>query len=127
MRSVLSLRRCGVDISEQVPNERAALKHKGEFIAEAWFEAEGESPTLVFRVPRERLQIADLSRRLTIEILLEAAAVSKDEVKSWRLADVSHSDKGGNDPELSDLLPAPPPEATHLRALVHRKPPAQAD
>ena len=104
-----------MDISEEAPNERAALKHMGELIAEAWFEAEEDSPILVFRVPRDRLQIADSSRRLTIEILLKAAAVSNDEVESWRV--VSHSDMGGNDPELSHPLP-PPPTPCEARDFV---------
>jgi len=94
----------------------------GEVIAEAWFEAEGEDSTLVLRVPRDRLQTADMSRRLTLEHLLKAAAVSNDEVESWRLADVSHSD----DSELSHPLPPPPTDATHLTVYVHLKPQAQA-
>ena len=114
-----------MDFTEQVPNERATLKHMGEEIAEAWFEAEVESPTLVFRVSRDRFQIADMSRRLTIENLLKAASISSNEVESWRLGGVSHSDTGGDKPELTHPMPPPPLGATHLTVYVHLKPPAQ--
>ncbi len=106
-----------MDDVDPVPNERASLKHEGEFVAEAWYEAEGESSILVVRVPRDRLQIDDASRRLTVEILLMAAALSNDDVESCRLDD-------GSEPELSHPLPLP--EATHLTVRVRLKPPAQA-
>ena len=111
-----------MDDVDPVPNERAALKLGGEFVAEAWYEAEGESSILVVRVPRERLEIVDPSRRLTVEILLMAASLSNDDVESWRLADASPSD----DLELSLPLPPPLPDATHLTIYVRLKPPAQA-
>lgn len=99
-------------MDELVPDERAALRHEGEVVAEAWYEAEGESPILVLRVPRERL---GNSRRLTIENLLMAAAIPNDEVDSWRLDE-------GSEPELSHPLPLP--EATHLTVRVRLKSPA---
>ena len=99
----------------------------GEELAEAWFEAEGERSTLVFRVPRDRFQIADMSRRLTIENLLKAAAISNDEVDSWRLEDAYVYSVDGTNTELSHPLPSPPPDATHLTIYVQLKSPAQAD
>lgn len=109
-----------MSFSEQVPStEWVCLKHMGEDIAEAWFMPEGEGFTVVFLVPRDRLDIADASRWVTIETLLEAAAISKDEVESWRLGDDSH-------PELSYPLPPPPPDDTHLTVYVRLKPPVPA-
>jgi hypothetical protein len=117
-----------VEFPEEIPNERAVLKQMGEEIAEAWFEAEGESPVLVFRVPRDRFQSADMNRRVTVESLLKAAAVSSNEVVSWRLGGVSHSDSpdvnAGRQAELTK--PLPPPNSSHLTIYVQLKPPAQA-
>jgi hypothetical protein len=116
-----------VNSSEQVPSDEwAAVEHLWEDIAEAWFKPEGEGSTFMFRIPRNRFRTADASRRVTIETLLEAASISKDEVESWRLEDASHSGVGGANPELSDPLPLPPPDATHLTVYVHLKPPTQA-
>jgi hypothetical protein len=116
-----------VDFSEQVPNERAILKLMGEEIAEAWFEVEGESPILVFRVPRDRFLIAELSRRITIESLLKAAAVSSNEVETWRLGGASHAhstNRGGDrNPDPTEPLPAP--DSSHLTVYVQLKPAAQ--
>lgn len=104
-----------MNFSERVSStEWVSLKHEGEEIAEARFEPEGESFTLVFRVLRNRVEIADRSQRVTLDKLLRAAAVSKDEVASWRLGDVSRSE------------PSDPPVATYLTIYVHLKPSAQA-
>lgn len=116
-----------MDCSEQVPNERATLKYKGEEVAEAWYEGAGESTTLVFRVPRDRLQLSDQSRRLTIENLLIAAAIPIDEIQSWRLIDASHTATIEADAELNHPLPPPAPDATHLTVCVQLKSPAQED
>jgi hypothetical protein len=113
-----------VDGSEQVPIERARLKDRGEEIAEAWYEAEGDCPVLVASISRERLQTADPSRQLTLETLLKAAAVSNDEVESWVFAELSSEHLDGANSELSDPLPLPPPDANHLTIHVRLKPPA---
>jgi hypothetical protein len=118
---------CGVNFSERVPsNEWTAVKHMGEELAEAWFKPEGEPFTLVFRVPPDRFQVADMSQQLTIEDLLKAAAISNEEVESWQHGDESHSGMDGTNPELRRLLPPPPPDATHLTVYVRLKPPAPA-
>ena len=113
--------------TEQVAsNEWLAVEHVWEEIAEAWFKPTGEGATFMFRVPLNRLQDSDLSRRLTIEDLLTAAVISNDEVKSWRVGDFSHDGMDGTNPELKLPLPPPPLDATHLTVHVLLKPPAQA-
>src|SRR4051812_40653708 len=97
-----------------------------EDIADAWFKPEGDGSTFMFRVPRDRFPAADARRRLSVETLLEAAAISRDEVESWRLEDASHPGVGGTSSDLSPPLPPPPPGATHLTVYVHTKPPAHA-
>jgi hypothetical protein len=103
-----------------------SLTHLGEEIAEAWFMPEGEGFTVVFLVPHDRLETADASRRVTVETLLKAAAISNDEVESWRLGHVPHSGADGADPELSHPLPPPPPDEALLTVYVRLKPPARA-
>jgi hypothetical protein len=116
-----------VNFSERAPsNEWTALTHMGEEVAEAWFQPEGEPFTLVFRVPRGRFEVDDLSQLLTIEDLLTAAAVANGEVESWQVGDESHSGLGGTNPEFRRLLPPPPPGATHLTVRVRLNPPAPA-
>ena len=105
-------------------NEWTALDHMMEEIAEAWFKPEDTGSTLMFRVPQIRFQTADTSRRLTIENLLEAASISKDEVESWHLGDDSHASRDGSNLERGHPLPPPPPERTHLTVYVRLKPPA---
>lgn len=114
-----------MSFAEQVPpTDWVSLNHLGEELAEAWFMPEGETFTVVFLVPRRRLEVADPSSRVTIETLLTCAAVSKDEVESWRLGDGPGAT--GADPESSDPLPPPPPDETHLTVYVRLKPPARA-
>ena len=116
-----------MNFSERVPSvEWTALTHRGEEIGEAWFEPAGEPFTLVFRVPRDRFQFDDLTRLLTVEDLLTAAAVANEDVDSWQVGDESHSGQGGTNPELRRLLPPPPVGATHLTVSVRLKPPAPA-
>jgi hypothetical protein len=104
-----------VNFSEQVPSaEWAPLKYEGEEIAESRVEPEGEGLALVFRVLRNRVEVADVSRRVTLDKLLKAAAVSQDEVESWRLEDASRRRPDGADPEASD-----PPARDCLFIRVH--------
>jgi hypothetical protein len=117
-----------VSVSEQVPsNEWTALWQVGAEIAEAQFQLQGDRFTLVVRIPRDRLQLADPSGQLTIENLLDAASVSKDQVESWDLGDVSKSGSDAPDSEWKHPLPPPSADATHLTVYVHLKPPTQAD
>jgi hypothetical protein len=113
-----------VKFSDRNPSHGwTAVTRMGEELAEAWFGPEGEPFTLVFRVPRTRFQVDDISQQLTVEDLLTAAGVSPEEVESWQLGDESHPGLGGANPELTRLLPVPPPDATHLTVPVRLKPP----
>ena len=112
-----------MSFSERVPSpDWVALTHMGEEVAEAWSLTEGGRFTVVFLVPQHRLEGDDPIRRVTIETLLTAAAISKDEVETWRLGDGSQSGVGGADAELSQPLPPPPPDETHLTVFVDLKP-----
>jgi hypothetical protein len=108
-----------VSVSEHGrPTDWVTLTHRGEELAEAWFMPDGETFTVVFLIPRTRLDVTDPSRQVTVGTLLEAAAVSADEVESWRLGD-------GSPPGLSDALPPPPPDEAHLTVYVRLKPPVR--
>jgi hypothetical protein len=82
------------------------LRHEGQEVAEAWGEQEGEVVTMVFRVPRDRWEADAAGPRVTIDLLLKLAAVSHDEVESWRFGDDQS------------------PDATHVTVRVRLKPPA---
>ena len=116
-----------MDFSERSPSsEWAPVVHLGEEIAEAWFKPVAEPRTVVFRVPRSRFEVSDLTQLLTVEDLLAAASVSNEQVESWQFLDESHSGMDGTNLELKRLLPPPPAEASHLTVRVHVKPPADA-
>jgi hypothetical protein len=124
---VLRPGRYGVSPAEQVPSDDwAPVEHLWEDVAQAWFKPEGERATYLFRVPRERFPPADTGPPLTIETLLEAASIPKDEVESWHLGDTPPSGEGGTSPELGQPLPPPPPETTHLTVYVQVRPSAPA-
>jgi hypothetical protein len=126
IESVLRKGRCGVNFSEQPPSEQwAALKHRGETIAEVWFKPEGEPFTLAFRIPAESFQIPGLGQRLTLEKLLRAVGVATEEVESWRHDGASHAVTDGPDSELGHPLSPPPQGVTHLNLYVRLKPPPQ--
>src|SRR5207302_6846971 len=114
-RSRWALEACGVNFSEQPPSKQwAALTSRGERIAEVWFKPEGEPLALLFRIPQSSFHIPGIGQRLTTENLLKAVAVATDEVESWRHASASHSAPDGSDPELTNPLPPPPHDMTHL-------------
>jgi len=115
--------RCGVRFSERAPsNDWAALEHLGEQVAEAWFKPAGEPFRLVFRVPRNRFEVVDISQQLTVEDLLTAAAIANEQVESWRFGDEFHLGMDGSNPELQRILPPPPPDESHLTVQVRLKP-----
>ena len=84
-----------MNFSEQPPSkEWAALKLKGETLAEVWFKPEGEPLALMFRIPQKSFQ-SGTSPGLTTENLLRAVGIATEEVESWRHGDVSHSGMSG--------------------------------
>ena len=81
-----------MSFSEQPPSkEWAALKYKGERIAEVWFKPEGEPLALTFRIPQKSFQIPGMGQRLTTENLLKAVAIATEEVESLHHECASHS------------------------------------
>jgi hypothetical protein len=115
-----------VSFFEQLPSKQwAALKYRGERIAEVWFKPEGEPFALTFRIPQKSFQIPDVGQGLTTESLLRSVAIATEEVESWRHGDVSHPGMGGSNPELRRPLPPPPQDVTHLNVYVSLKPPPQ--
>jgi hypothetical protein len=113
-------RRCGVNFAEQPPSKQwAALKYKGEKIAEVWFKPDGEPFALIFRIPQRSFQTQGMVQQLTAENLLKAIGIAPDEVESWR-------GEGISDSELSHPLPPPPQDLTHLNLHVTLKPPQNA-
>jgi hypothetical protein len=116
-----------VNFSDQPPSKQwAALKYRGEKIAEVWFKPEGEPFALTFRIPQKSFQIPGMGQQLTAENLLKAVAIATEEVESWRHGDVSHSGMNGSNPELGNPVPPPPQDVTHLDIYVRLKPPPQA-
>ena len=116
-----------MNFSEQPPSKQwAALTSRGERIAEVWFKPEGEPSALVFRIPRGSFQIPGIGPRLTAENLLRAVAIATDEVESWRPGGPSGSAPDGAGPGLTDPLPQPPHDATHLEVHVRLRPPPRA-
>ena len=113
-----------MNFSEQPPSKQwTALKLRGETLAEVWFKPEGEPLALKFRIPQNSFQIPDLGQRLTTENLLKAVAIATEEVESCRHGGVSPS---ALNLQLSNLLPQPPPDVTHLEIYVRLKLPPQA-
>ena len=112
-----------MNFSEQPPSkEWAALKLKGETLAEVWFKPEGEPLALLFRIPQNSFQIPGMGQRLTTENLLKAVAIDSEDVESWRHGGVGYSGLEGSHPELKNPLPQPPPDVTHLEIYVRLKP-----
>src|SRR5262249_1594279 len=119
---ILRGRRCGVNFSKQPPSKQwAALKYRGEKVAEVWFKPEGEPFALTFRIPQQSFQIPGMDQQLTTENLLKAVAIAPEEVESWRHGDVSHSGMNGSNPELRNPLPPPPQDVVHLDIHVRLK------
>ena len=116
-----------MSFTERVPStDWTTLTYMGEEIAEAWHMPEGGGFTVVFLVPRERLEPGGPG--MSIETLLAAADIAKDGVDAWRLGDDSRSGAGGDDPGLGLPLPPPPePDDAHLTVYVQLKPPAPAE
>ncbi len=116
-----------MNFSEQPPSKQwAALKYKGEKIADVWFKPEGEPFALTFRIPQKSFHIPGMDQLLTAENLLAAVALATDQVESWRHGDVCHSGMDGSNPELRRPLPPPPQDVADLTIHVRLKPPLEA-
>lgn len=116
-----------MSFSEQPPSKQwAALKYRGEKIAEVWFKPEGEPFALTLRIPQKSFQLPGMDELLTTENLLLAVGIATDEVESWRHGAVSHFGMNGSNPELKQPLPPTAPDVTHLTIHVSMKPLPQA-
>jgi hypothetical protein len=116
-----------VNFSVQPPSKQwAALKYRGEQVAEVWFKPEGEPFALTFRIPQKSFQIPGMGQRLTTENLLKAVGVATGEVESWRHDGPSDSGMNGPDSEPGHPLPPPPQDVSHLNLYVSLKPTPQA-
>jgi hypothetical protein len=114
--------------AELPPSEKwAALKYKGETIAEVWFKPDGEPLALTFRIPEKTFQTPGMGPGLTMENLLKSVGIAPEEVESWRHGDFSHSGRDGSNPEFKEPLPSPSPDTSHFYVHVILKPPLQAD
>jgi hypothetical protein len=115
-----------VNFFEQPPSKQwAALKYRGERIAEVWFKPEGEPFALTFRIPQKSFQIPGVGQGLTTENLLQSVGIATEEVDSWSHGGSSHPGMDGSNPELRRPLPPPPQDVPHLNIRVSLKPPPQ--
>jgi hypothetical protein len=113
-----------MNFSEQPPSkEWAALKYRGEMVAEVWFKPEGEPFALRLRIPRSSFQIPGIGQRLTPEHVLRAVGISAQEIESWRHEDVPDSGANGADSELGQPFTPPLPDVAHLNLYFILKPP----
>ena len=105
----------------------AGLELNGKPIAEVSFQSDGDRSIFAFRIPREQFFDRDITEQLTIADVLNAAAISIDEVESWEFLDESHSSMDGTIPELQRILPPPAPGATYLIVQVRLQSPARVE
>jgi len=116
-----------VNFAERPPSRRwAALKCRGEPVAEVWFKPEGEPFALTFRIPQTRFQSPDVLPQLTAANLLKAVGIVAAEVDSWRHEGASPSGTNASPAELSHGLPPPAQGVPHLHLYVRLNPPAPA-
>src|SRR5205085_12434059 len=100
----------------------AALKHRGETVAEVRFEPEGGVFDLSFRVPQSSFQIPGMHSRLTTDNLLKAVGLTPEEVESWHYEGASGSEVSATNSELGHPLPPPPQDISHLNLYVRLRP-----
>ena len=105
----------------------SALKYNGDNIAEVWFKPEGEPFGLSVRIPRTSFEIPGLREHLTVENLLKALGLAREEVETWSHEGASTADRDGSAFDLP-LPPSPPPspDVDHLTLHVRLKRPPEA-
>lgn len=116
-----------MNFSEQPPSKQwAALKYKGEIIAEVWFKPDGDPSALTFRIPQESFHVPGMGRLLTAANLLGAVAIATDEVESWFLEGESPPSADGSNADMGQPLSPPPQNIPHLTVHVRLKPSPEA-
>jgi hypothetical protein len=103
----------------------STLSFDGDIVAEVWSMPDGNASTLVFLVPRARLEPSEDRTPIHIELLLQAAGVSTADVESWRLGDDSLA--GDADSDLTIPLPLPTEDDDQLTIHVRLKPRASSE
>lgn len=117
-----------MNFSELPPSKQwAALKYRGEKLAEVWIKPEGEPFGITFRIPQKSFEIPSLNQQLTPANLLKAVNVSIEELQSWSCGDVEYAGMDGANPELRTPLVPPLKEVPYLEICVRLKTPARAD
>lgn len=99
----------------------ATLTYDGDIVAEAWTMPDGDASTVVFLVPRARLESSEDRMPVTIDILLQAAGIPSVDIDSWRLGDDSLA--GDADSDRTTPLPLPTEDDDQLTIHVRLKPP----
>src|SRR5262245_56640186 len=113
-----------MNFSEEPPSKQwAALKYRGEKLAEVWFKPDGELFGLTFRIPEGSFQSSGMAERLTVENLLKAVGITTEAVASWRQEGAS--DSGASILDLGHPLPPPSPNVAYLSLYVRLRPPSQ--
>jgi hypothetical protein len=116
-----------VSFAEQPPSKQwAALRHRGEVLAEVWFKPEDAPFALIFRIPQKSFAIPGVGQGLTLLNLLKGVAITPEEVEYWICGDASHTATENAVLELGQPLPQPAADAAHLILHVHLKPTVQA-
>jgi hypothetical protein len=101
----------------------AALKIRGEVIAEAWFQPGGDPNALIIRIPRDSFALPGIGHRLTAQSLLRGVGVAPEDVESWHL----EGQPGPASPaQLGQPLSPPPQDATHASISFTLRPPSLA-
>ncbi len=105
----------------ELSTDWATLTYDGDVVAEAWTMPDGDASTVMFLVPRARLEPSEGRMPVTIDILLQAAGISSVDIDSWRLGDDSLA--GNTNSDLTIPLPLPTEDDDQLTIHVRLKPP----
>ncbi len=122
-----SPRGCRVNFFERPPSTQwATLKYRGEKFAEVWFKPEDDTLALAFRILQRSFLDPGMGQQLTMENLLRAVGIARQDVDSWHHGDVSHAGMNGSNPDFSNPLPPPPHDDAEVHVYVRLKPPPPA-
>lgn len=117
-----------MSFSEQPPSKQwAALRYRGDPLAEVWFKPDGDPFALILRIPKTSFEIPGIAERLTMENLLRGVGVPQEEVESWQRGDQSPGGSEESGPDFGQAFAAPPEDESHLTIHVRLKPPFPID
>jgi hypothetical protein len=98
-------------------NHWAAVKHRGETLAEVWFKPDGQPWALTIRIPASSFTLPGLAPLLTPQNLLRSVGIAATEV-----AACSCDGTAGTD--LYAAIPAPSRDVAHVTLTLQLRPPA---